>query len=118
VPNQYGVSSSPLHRGLPTDRLIAEWWLDSSRVVALACGENDAPADVKSKIEVSLDIVESKVESTAQVSAMQAALRPQFQQAFATGLAALGFDVVGAKGIYLLAPFSTPKTSGALSNHA
>src|ERR1041385_6901912 len=34
VPNQYGISSSPLHRGLPTDRLVAEWWLDSPRVLA------------------------------------------------------------------------------------
>src|ERR1039458_832770 len=34
VPNQYGISSSPLHRGLPTDRLVAEWWLESPRVVA------------------------------------------------------------------------------------
>src|SRR5262249_36861865 len=25
--NQYGYSSSPLQGGLPTDRLIAEWWL-------------------------------------------------------------------------------------------
>ncbi len=30
--NIYGVSGSPLHRGLPTDRLIAEWNLNSERV--------------------------------------------------------------------------------------
>jgi len=30
--NQYGVSSSPLQGGLPTDRLVAEWWLKSKRV--------------------------------------------------------------------------------------
>ena len=30
--NQYGVTASPLHGGLPTDRCIAEWWLDSPRV--------------------------------------------------------------------------------------
>src|SRR5689334_392642 len=33
--NQYGSTSSPLHGGLPTDRLIAEWWLKSRRVTAL-----------------------------------------------------------------------------------
>jgi predicted GNAT superfamily acetyltransferase len=32
VPNQYGDSSSPLQGGLPTDRIIAEWWLSSRRV--------------------------------------------------------------------------------------
>ena len=33
-PNLYGVTSSPLHRGLATDRLLAEWQLDSPRVIA------------------------------------------------------------------------------------
>ena len=28
--NQYGITSSPLQGGLPSDRLIAEWWLKSS----------------------------------------------------------------------------------------
>jgi len=30
--NVYGYSPSPLHQGLPTDRLIAEWHLNSDRV--------------------------------------------------------------------------------------
>src|SRR5262249_36006102 len=30
--NQYGITSSPLQGGLPTDRLVAEWWLRSKRV--------------------------------------------------------------------------------------
>src|ERR1700732_2469400 len=38
LPNFYGVTSSPLHRGLATDRLLAEWHLDSPRVMAVATG--------------------------------------------------------------------------------
>ena len=34
IPNLYGVTTSPLHRGIETDRLVAEWWLDSRRVIA------------------------------------------------------------------------------------
>lgn len=30
--NVYGFTSSPLHRGLPTDRFVAEWQLNSDRV--------------------------------------------------------------------------------------
>lgn len=30
--NIYGDSSSPLHRGTPTDRFVAEWWIRSPRV--------------------------------------------------------------------------------------
>src|SRR5436309_9353261 len=33
--NQYGITSSPLQGGLPSDRLIAEWWLKSKRVEKL-----------------------------------------------------------------------------------
>src|SRR5678809_1189761 len=36
--NQYGITSSPLQAGLPTDRLIAEWWLNSHRVRAAKNG--------------------------------------------------------------------------------
>jgi len=36
LPNCYGVTSSPLHGGLPTDRLVAEWWLRAPRVVISA----------------------------------------------------------------------------------
>ena len=32
--NQYGITSSPLQGFLPTDRLVAEWWLNSKRVEA------------------------------------------------------------------------------------
>src|SRR5215468_10576547 len=34
LPNLYGTTTSPLHRGLATDRLVAEWALDSPRVIA------------------------------------------------------------------------------------
>ena len=30
--NVYGTSSSPLHRGNPTDRFVAEWWIRTPRV--------------------------------------------------------------------------------------
>jgi len=35
VLNVYGDSSSPLHRGTPTDRFIAQWWMRSPQVVAV-----------------------------------------------------------------------------------
>jgi predicted GNAT superfamily acetyltransferase len=31
-PNVYGDSSSPLHRGNPTDRFVAEWWVRTPHV--------------------------------------------------------------------------------------
>jgi predicted GNAT superfamily acetyltransferase len=43
----YGASASPLHGSLPTDRVVAQWWIRSSRVEArLAAGAvPTAPVD-------------------------------------------------------------------------
>jgi predicted GNAT superfamily acetyltransferase len=40
--NVYGDSSSPLHKGTPTDRFIAQWWMRSPDVIAVL-GTADAP---------------------------------------------------------------------------
>jgi len=39
LPDFYGATTSPLHHGLPTDRLLGRWDLASPRVVARAAGE-------------------------------------------------------------------------------
>src|SRR5271154_6563918 len=39
IPNLYGRTSSPLHAGLPTDRLVAEWWVRSQRVEDVLAGK-------------------------------------------------------------------------------
>jgi predicted GNAT superfamily acetyltransferase len=36
--NVYGASSSPLHRGNPTDRFVAEWWIRRPRAAHDAAG--------------------------------------------------------------------------------
>ncbi len=50
VRNFYGITTSPLHRGLPTDRLLAEWHLDSPRVLAainlLTLPTRDCPTQI------------------------------------------------------------------------
>jgi predicted GNAT superfamily acetyltransferase len=38
VVNMYGITDSPLHRGMDTDRFVAIWELDSERVEARAAG--------------------------------------------------------------------------------
>jgi predicted GNAT superfamily acetyltransferase len=39
----YGRSTSPLHAGIGTDRLLAEWWIGSPRVRQSLAGERPAP---------------------------------------------------------------------------
>jgi predicted GNAT superfamily acetyltransferase len=78
--NQYGVSSSPLHAGLPTDRCVAEWWIRKPR----------AKAAVVERIHVPSDIGEAR--------AMQSKIADRFEQCFARGLAVIGME----GGTYLL----------------
>jgi chorismate synthase len=40
----YGRSNSPLHQGIGTDRLLAEWWISHERVASLLEGVRDGPA--------------------------------------------------------------------------
>jgi predicted GNAT superfamily acetyltransferase len=49
VVNMYGLTDSPLHRGMDTDRLVATWEMDSGRVESRAHGEQ--PAKVLSEAE-------------------------------------------------------------------
>lgn len=84
VPNQYGVSSSPLHVGLPTDRLVAEWWLDRER------RPPDPSASVR--LPVPAAIGEIKKRDRAQALEIQTHLREQCLERFREGWIVTGFD--------------------------
>jgi predicted GNAT superfamily acetyltransferase len=91
--NQYGITSSPLQGGLPSDRLIAEWWLKSKRVeTLLATGKNPA-FNQQAAIEVPAQIYEWKAvaETRGKAQQVQERNREQFLRAFEDGLAVLGY---------------------------
>jgi predicted GNAT superfamily acetyltransferase len=92
-PDFYGVSSSRLQGGLPTDRLVAEWQLDSRRVQAVISGQPVVEYEVKEQIEVPASIYEWKSTDAGRERALlvQSENRAQFQRAFSNGLAVLGF---------------------------
>ncbi len=107
LPNLYGLTTSPLHRGLPTDRLLAEWFLESKKAIA-AIGElvrEDAlEAPVKIEVPVRPDGAAAEIpEATAR---MQEKLRNEFTNWFAKGYAAVGFQSLPATHAYLLTPWS------------
>ena len=90
-PNQYGMSSSPLQGGLPTDRLVAEWWLDSRRVESVLAGKSPS-AKIDERIEVPASIYEMKKSGDPRAKQIQGSNRTAFQQAFARGLAVLRYE--------------------------
>ena len=106
VKDLYGVTTSPLHRGIPTDRLVAEWRLDSQRAIAaindLAPVATEAPA----AIGVPGALEEWKRSDPQKVLSVQSRLREEFTNWFARGYAAVGMRTDAAGTAYLLAPWS------------
>jgi predicted GNAT superfamily acetyltransferase len=103
--NQYGTMSSPLHGGLPTDRLVAEWWLRSRRVTTLLESGTRPDFAVDQTISVPAEVYQWKASPMDRDRALelQARNRGLLMDAFARGLAVLGFarDEQG-NGSYLL----------------
>jgi predicted GNAT superfamily acetyltransferase len=92
--NQYGFTSSPLQGGLPSDRLIAEWWLRSQRVeILLATGRN-LQLKEQTAIQVPAQIYEWKAspETRSKAQQVQGKNRDQFLRAFDDGLTVLGYE--------------------------
>lgn len=102
--NQYGISSSPLQGGLPTDRLVAEWWLRSRRVTSVLKGGALRP-ETTGAIEVPAQIYQwkSAAPTREQAKQVQARNREAFLSAFSGGLAVLDYqrDAEG-NGTFLL----------------
>jgi predicted GNAT superfamily acetyltransferase len=86
VPNMYGITASPLHGDLPTDRCIAEWRI----------GE---PARAKTPITARVSLPPVKTRES------QDALGRELQRHFDDGLAVTGFERSGDSGTYLLSPW-------------
>ena len=124
--NQYGATTSPLHGGLPTDRCIAEWWIDSPRVQAILVGQADPegtpPANrgldqelaggvpsgsacPTERIAYPADISDLRVEDNARAREIQQTNAGLFLEAFSRGLAVTGFTRTPSEGVYLLEPW-------------
>lgn len=106
LPNLYGLTTSPLHRGLPTDRLWAEWQLDSTRVVAAISELSPEPDSTPATIELPAELDAWKQSDTSQVAKVQARIREEFTSWFARGYAAVGVKKSSTGTAYLLAPWS------------
>jgi predicted GNAT superfamily acetyltransferase len=104
IPDCYGVTASPLHAGLPTDRLVAEWWLGSERVKSILA---DDPMPLKGaavRIGLPANLLEIRASDRAAAARIQAEARDQFQKWFAKGYVATGIETRGGTTEYILEP--------------
>jgi len=102
IPNFYGSSSSPLHANLPTDRLVAEWHLDSPRVRSHIAGIPERPAKDALRISLPKQINQLRRDDPSQAADIQARMRGEFEQAFEQHYAVTGFSADETYGHYLL----------------
>jgi predicted GNAT superfamily acetyltransferase len=115
-PDLYGRTSSALHLGLPTDRLLARWELDSARVRSLAAGAPPLAAAVAGgaarTIEIPADWDETATDP-ARAADEQSRVRQAFEEAFAAGYEAVDFDGdPSGRCFYLLRPRTPPTGRG------
>ena len=106
--NQYGITSSPLQGGLPSDRLVAEWWMKSKRVEAALTGARQLEFQCDGRIQVPAEIYEWKGRPSTrpQALAVEEKNRQLFNRFFAEGLAVLGYERdARGDGTFLLGPW-------------
>jgi predicted GNAT superfamily acetyltransferase len=104
--NQYGMTTSALQGGLPTDRMVAEWWLRSKRVEMLLTTGSLPAYRSEDRVMVPAEIYEWKRSSEDRSKALevQTRNRERLQKAFAEGLSAVGYECdEWGNGSFLLA---------------
>jgi len=118
LPNYYGTDaeSSAEQRdaeGIDSDRLFADWYLDSPKVAALSKGEKyEEPGEVVRTIEIPPNWNELVVRDTKKAIAEQERIKREFQTAFAEGLIVRGFERSETNPKYLLYRSEPPAVAG------
>jgi predicted GNAT superfamily acetyltransferase len=112
MPDFYGPSTSPLQGGLPTDRLVAEWWLRSARV-RQTLGETWAGASESAQFVVQVPVPaavrewKQNPEQRKLAESLQTRNRLALESAFSRGLAITGYErSPQGDGCFLVGPVS------------
>jgi predicted GNAT superfamily acetyltransferase len=110
VPNAYGITTSPLHGALPTDRLVAEWHLRSPRVFRVLAGKRPTPAFHEKAIRISIpaEMEDLKTNDPSKAALMQSEIQSQFTHWFAEKYAATAVAPTRSGVDYILEPWKAP----------
>jgi predicted GNAT superfamily acetyltransferase len=109
IPNFYGITTSPLHGGLPTDRLVAEWWLRSARVRRSVASADPLPPPRKKKfahVHIPAEVARLKGTQLDEAARLQTDIRMEFEHWLRLGYAATWIKIEDdGEGEYLLEPW-------------
>lgn len=98
LPDYYGAMEG-INKGAPSDRLMADWWLNSPRVAACATGQ-PLPVEPEETLEIPEDFGALLQNDPQGAYAQRLNNRAALQGAFARGLKIAGFEP--ARRSYLL----------------
>ncbi len=106
LPNIYGITTSPLHGSLPTDRLVAEWSLRSARVLRTLAGKPGRSTPTKRSVRITIpgNLDELKRSNASQAREIQSAVRENFLKCFKKGYAATAVAPSEGGMDYILEP--------------
>ena len=91
LPNVYGVTTSHLHGALPTDRMVAEWRIDTSRVEQILAGE--APLlHPAGGVTIPADIGQMRTGDPVTARREQQRILKEFDDWFSQGYMVSGFE--------------------------
>jgi predicted GNAT superfamily acetyltransferase len=110
LPNAYGITTSPLHSALPTDRLVAEWHLRSSRVRRVLAGKRPTPSFSKKAVRITIPEVLEKQKKGDPAAALriQSKICSEFMKWLGKGHAATTVAPCKSGVDYILEPWSEP----------
>jgi predicted GNAT superfamily acetyltransferase len=108
LPNVYGLTTSPLHAGLPTDRLLAEWRLRSPRVRRILAGKRATPSFSTKAVRITVpSVLEELKHADPRAAVMiQSQLRDNFLKWFGRGYAATAVAPSPTGVDYILEPWT------------
>lgn len=101
VLNQYGITTSRLHSGLPTDRCVAEWWLASRRVSSLLDGQPMPRPPIEARVRVPLAVETLRHDNLREALEIQKSVSGQFLKHFQDGLLVTGIELDSESAHYL-----------------
>ncbi len=109
LPNAYGITTSPLHGALPTDRLVAEWHLRSARVLNVLAGKRASAAKSKrvARITIPSNVEELRSSDPSQARELQSEVRAQFLRWLGEGYSATAVAPSKSGMDYILEPWSS-----------
>jgi predicted GNAT superfamily acetyltransferase len=112
LPNVYGYTTSLLDSGMPTDRLVAEWWIRDTRVEQVLHGREPVASEDSRRVRLPRRIREICAIDPAGARQIQRQLHATLDELFRNSFAITGFELDAEHGTFILEHYEGPIDHG------